>query len=220
MGKVFALKNMKNNLKYPKQYVKKGIEISSNWHRYYSARLGRYFKADLTNLKSIIKQYSYSDNNPLIFFDPLGLKECSKCDQCPGGKWRIEDWGSISINFKLGKSTISWDAKIHCMSLRPGEYIISPLEHYPITIKCDFEGVDIGGSISIGGGQINNKCNISDISQEEWEGLYFSPPILPVSGIFAESDLGSNLIIGWATLNLEIGGGAVKCRIHPKNENP
>ncbi len=74
MGKVFALKNMKNNLKFFKQWAKKDLQIYYNWHRYYSAKLGRYYKFDPISKIFSCSTFMYGEvgiKNMLYFYLPL-----------------------------------------------------------------------------------------------------------------------------------------------------
>ncbi|MFH2059315.1 MAG: RHS repeat-associated core domain-containing protein, partial [Pseudomonadota bacterium] len=45
-----------------------------NWHRYYDPDTGRYLTPDPIGLSVGINPFVYSENNPVSFIDPEGLK--------------------------------------------------------------------------------------------------------------------------------------------------
>ncbi|MFH1147689.1 MAG: FlgD immunoglobulin-like domain containing protein, partial [Pseudomonadota bacterium] len=62
---------IENNLRFPGQYYDAETGFLYNWHRYYDPKAGRYISID--PLKADANLYSYCFNNPLRFWDPLGL---------------------------------------------------------------------------------------------------------------------------------------------------
>lgn len=72
------------NLRFPGQYYDEESGLNYNWHRYYDPQSGRYLQHDLVKLtmsNNLINYdfipfpntYSYTYNNPLLYYDPLGL---------------------------------------------------------------------------------------------------------------------------------------------------
>ena len=61
------------NLRYPGQYFDQETGLHYNWHRSYSATLGRYTQADPIGLDGGWNRFGYVDSNPLSFIDPKGL---------------------------------------------------------------------------------------------------------------------------------------------------
>jgi RHS repeat-associated protein len=75
------------NLRYPGQYFDQETNLHYNYHRSYSATLGRYTQSDPIGLDGGWNRFAYSNQNPLSFTDPLGLQSNLKPNR-PG--W--PDW--------------------------------------------------------------------------------------------------------------------------------
>ncbi len=61
-----------NNLRFPGQYAEKNLGIYYNWHRYYSAKLGRYYAKDKIVWKFgtyLDEFFNYALNNPINKYD-------------------------------------------------------------------------------------------------------------------------------------------------------
>jgi RHS repeat-associated protein len=66
-------------------------ERTYNIFRWYRAGWGRYTQGDPIGLEAGTNPYRYSLANPLTIIDATGLTVCKSCDDCPSGKWKIED---------------------------------------------------------------------------------------------------------------------------------
>lgn len=67
------------NLRFPGQYFDDESKIHYNYFRYYDYDTGRYMQSDPIGFDGGLNFYTYSINNPMSFFDSLGLKVEARC---------------------------------------------------------------------------------------------------------------------------------------------
>ena len=60
-------------LRYPGQTYDSETGLFYNWNRYYDPSTGRYISSDPIGLAGGVNTYTYTDDNPLRYIDPLGL---------------------------------------------------------------------------------------------------------------------------------------------------
>ena len=66
---------IENNLRSPGQYFDKDTALHYNRYRYYDPSSGRYLRIDPIGLSGGNNRYAYAKLNPIVYIDPLGLKE-------------------------------------------------------------------------------------------------------------------------------------------------
>ncbi len=65
-----------NPLRFPGQYYDAKTGLHYNWNRFYDPGTGRYISADPIGLDGGMNLYAYSNNDPVNWIDPKGLKKC------------------------------------------------------------------------------------------------------------------------------------------------
>lgn len=68
-----------DNIRFPGQYFDTETANNYNTYRYYNPLLGRYNQKDPLGILKDYDEYSYVKNNPLTYFDPLGLFSIKFC---------------------------------------------------------------------------------------------------------------------------------------------
>jgi len=69
-----TVNTLENNFRFPGQYFDEETGLYYNYHRYYNPTIGRYLTPDPIGLEDGRSLYSYSENNPIRFFDLMGLQ--------------------------------------------------------------------------------------------------------------------------------------------------
>ncbi len=62
------------NLRFPGQYADAETSLNQNWFRDYDPSVGRYIQSDPIDLQGRRNRYAYSESNPIVTVDPLGMQ--------------------------------------------------------------------------------------------------------------------------------------------------
>jgi RHS repeat-associated protein len=94
-----------NNLRFPGQYFDDETGLHYNWFRYYEPESGRYLRVDPIRRKNEYNNgYPYTDDNPVGFFDNLGLETYSGHRQDGKFGWKYkydQNMCAVTIKIKL-----------------------------------------------------------------------------------------------------------------------
>mgnify|MGYP003565061049 CR=1 FL=1 len=133
---------MKNRIIiYAGQYYDSETGLHYNYHRYYDPKLGRYLRADPIGLAGGVNLYTYVQNNPVNFYDPLGLVDINYHDPktdhyiahkhytSPKGYFTVGGHGTPSLmeDNRTGKTVV----------LKPSDIVKAVLAH------PNFKGQDV-----------------------------------------------------------------------------
>jgi len=96
-GEVTETVNLiEQNLRFPGQYYDQETELHYNYFRNYDSSIGRYVESDPIGLGGGVNTYSYVENSPFSWTDPLGLNKYSgqlPPDPIPNGPWELKPDG-------------------------------------------------------------------------------------------------------------------------------
>lgn len=73
---IAASENLRKNrctTKFPEQYFYAESGLHYNYYRDYEPSIGRYVQSDPIGLRGGVNTYAYTENKPIISFDPYGL---------------------------------------------------------------------------------------------------------------------------------------------------
>ena len=82
---------VENNLRFPGQYYDSESGLHYNYQRYYNSKLGKYLRVDPIGINGGVNIYCYSKNNPILYYDSLGL--ITEPKMMDGKLWNCEETG-------------------------------------------------------------------------------------------------------------------------------
>jgi len=98
---------------FPGQYFDQETQLHYNYFRDYDASLGRYTTSDPIGLDAGINTYLYVENNPLAYFDLLGLAKC-RCNATGGGVRDKSRLGTNGLGMKVCSYKCTCDMPNQC----------------------------------------------------------------------------------------------------------
>src|SRR6266700_5133541 len=93
--------------RFPGQYFDKETTLAYNYAREYDSSTGRYVQRDPIGLQGGLNTYSYVNDDPLQFMDPLGLSACN-------GSWRKDGWNTDDQSWwplSRSRCTCNWTCR-------------------------------------------------------------------------------------------------------------
>jgi len=100
-----------NKIRLPGQYYDFETKLHQNWHRYYNAKLGRYFSTDPILTKFELSNYNYANSNPITYFDLTGLKAGDICTNITIKRKNIHKSGEDRYGhwwIEMGNESYGW----------------------------------------------------------------------------------------------------------------
>ncbi|MDX1996402.1 MAG: hypothetical protein SF066_01680 [Thermoanaerobaculia bacterium] len=175
-------------------------ELSYNLHRWYERGTGRYERVDPLHSAGKL-DFVFVKNRPLSLIDPLGLKECSRCDQCPCGVWLYTNPELELFAFTGGASGGALAFSCACNST---------VCTGPVSSVTGLGGASVGGGVVASAvfsvGIAWDACNSSDL-----EGLGVAVGLSGLGGLGFGFEGGSSPSSGarFADIGAGVGAGAV-----------
>jgi len=118
-GEVDPSSTITNNLRLPGQYFDAETNLHYNWNRYYDPRTGRYLTPDPIGLEGGIDPFVYTENNPVNWVDPEGLRGLGG-----GGRSIRYPKSRRESNTELIRDAVSGpDNKMHQMPDKQNDFI-------------------------------------------------------------------------------------------------
>jgi RHS repeat-associated protein len=114
---------------YPGQYFDAETGLHYNYHRYYDPGTGRYLTPDPIGQAGGINLYPYSNNNPVNWVDPLGLRSLTEGEKNALRYYFGASLNVDAINLEISESGSMWSPT--------GNNIYLPKEFFKENSECE-----------------------------------------------------------------------------------